>query len=631
MSAFNSIKKWYPVERTCALLSACARGFRKPKDEAAEDDAQAEATQKSLSASVRERYDSLRQAIPVRVVVILRSGQDYIFNNPWAEGPTLHERLAALGYNILHPKEGIPALGNAIRNGAQGIACAVKQTAQGALILTRTAGRGIAYCSKEGASAAAPVLLDMWNFVIPLRLEHKESEGYEGSHRALAYSFRKPLLLEKTISLIRDIRQEGLNPGERWAVLRKNLGERWNLLRERCNEFLLPIKEYLPTEAEITQKSGHVIMVNRVTINRARRNLKMQLAKAFPSLYGVKKQEVVDFSRNLATLLESGLPILQALQVLHRQAPKGMFKDVIEKMMEDLEQGDTMSEACEKHPQVFHSFYVRLIRVGEETGNMEHVLRSLVKQMLKDEALKAKLKHALTYPSFILIFGLGIMLMLVLFVLPTMTDIYTQNNMEVPTVLSVTVDSGEWLKANGAIVLLGGLLGGILLYMYTSSVASGIRAKDTFLMKAPVIGKVTVYGRVARLSNNMSILLGAGIPLTEGFHLMIQGSESVLMKDALNQVNTDIHTGQSLSDAMSSQPIFPLILTQMVEVGEMTGRLETNLSIVGDYYEEEADKAVGKLVATLGPGMMVLIGGMVGLICVTMFSSIYGMYGDMGV
>jgi type IV pilus assembly protein PilC len=201
---------------------------------------------------------------------------------------------------------------------------------------------------------------------------------------------------------------------------------------------------------------------------------------------------------------------------------------------------------------------------------------------------------------------------------------------DAPTMLRFMVGVGDWMKEYAVVLLMCAVAAVVILVYYTSKTASGIRVKDTFMMKTPVVGKVVLHGRLARLSNNMAILLSAGIPLTEGFHLMIQGSDSVLMKEALTEVNVKIHAGESLSTAMQTQRVFPLLFTQMVEVGEMTGRLETNLEIVGVYYEEEADKSMSKMVSTLGPGMMVFIGITVGTLVITMFSSLYGMYGSIG-
>jgi type IV pilus assembly protein PilC len=531
-----------------------------------------------LKTDIRDKVHRFREAKPVETTVYLRSGTEHYFKTP------------DLSENILHIDQGLSTFGTACKRTGRGTASALKAM-----------GRGL-----------AAVMVVTWNFVMPIRIAKDEQGQRE------VRMFVKPVAVERAISEYRLYQEQ--------AWVRK---ERWEACKARWNEFIAPAKEHLPTEAIIVQKSGNVATVNRLTIERWRREMNMKLAAAFPALYGVKKQEVIDFSRNLATLLESGLPILQALQVLHRQSQKGRFRNILEKMMEDLEQGDTLSEACAKHPAAFEPFYTRLIRVGEETGNMEAVLRALVKQMQKDMALKAKLKSSMMYPSFIMLLGFGVILLLVMVLIPTMMDIYTANSMEPPSIVQLTVDVSDWIKAN-AIIILAAVIGAvILLAYYTSNTPSGIRAKDTFMMKAPVIGKVVLHGRLARMTNNMAILLGAGIPITEGFHLLIQSSDSVLMKESLTEVNKQIHTGESLSAAMQTQPLFPILLTQMVEVGEMTGRLETNLEIVGTYYEEETDKSTSRMVSVIGPGMMLVVGGIIGGVMALMFSSIYGIYGSL--
>jgi len=354
------------------------------------------------------------------------------------------------------------------------------------------------------------------------------------------------------------------------------------------------------------------------------------MAKSFPGMFGVKRADVINFTHNLAVLLESGVPLLFALEILQRQIKGVAFRRTLEDIMEDLEQGSTFSEACAKHPGVFQPFYVRLIKVGEEAGNLETVLESLVKQMKKDDAQAAKLKGGMTYPIVVLCIGLGVVLMLALFVLPTMESLYTSTGGEPPAMLTVTVGAGEFLKQNILVLLGAAIAAGIALQMFTSRTVAGRKMKDTVMMKMPVLGPVVVQGRMSRLCNNMAILLKAGVSLTDGLRLMTQASDSVLIQEALVEVDGEIHSGASLSDSMKSQPIFPSMMTQMVEVGEMTGRLEMNLVLVADYYETEADRASARLITMMGPLMMVIVGGMVGVVAMSMFSSIFGMYDSFG-
>ena len=164
----------------------------------------------------------------------------------------------------------------------------------------------------------------------------------------------------------------------------------------------------LPAEMEITLYSGRVIIVNKQEMALWRRQLESKLATAFPSMFGVKPQEVIDFSRNLATLLESGLPILQALQILHRQTQKGRLKYVLERMMEDLEQGDTLSEACAKHPTVFATFYIRMIRVGEETGNLDGTLITVAENYEIEAESRTQAMLSMLEPAMTIVMGLGV-------------------------------------------------------------------------------------------------------------------------------------------------------------------------------------------------------------------------------
>lgn len=401
-------------------------------------------------------------------------------------------------------------------------------------------------------------------------------------------------------------------------------------LGKRIKSFGSSVKGLTPVELEIVLVNERMILINGEQMSHLNTRFEVAMAKSFPAMFGVKRADVINFTHNLAVLLESGVPLLFALEILQRQIKGVAFRRTLEDIMEDLEQGSTFSEACAKHPGVFQPFYVRLIKVGEEAGNLETVLESLVKQMKKDDAQAAKLKGGMTYPIVVLCIGLGVVLMLALFVLPTMESLYTSTGGEPPAMLTVTVGAGEFLKQNILVLLGAAIAAGIALQMFTSRTVAGRKMKDTVMMKMPVLGPVVVQGRMSRLCNNMAILLKAGVSLTDGLRLMTQASDSVLIQEALVEVDGEIHSGASLSDSMKSQPIFPSMMTQMVEVGEMTGRLEMNLVLVADYYETEADRASARLITMMGPLMMVIVGGMVGVVAMSMFSSIFGMYDSFG-
>ncbi|MDY6835485.1 MAG: type II secretion system F family protein [Chloroflexota bacterium] len=418
---------------------------------------------------------------------------------------------------------------------------------------------------------------------------------------------------------------------ERIAQLRqKGFAEITSDMGKRMSRLGTSIKGLTPVELEIGLVNESVILINEEQMSHLNTRFEVAMAKSFPGMFGVKRADVINFTHNLSVLLESGVPLLFALEILQRQIKGAAFRRTLEEMMEDLEQGSTFSEACAKHPGVFQPFYVRLIKVGEEAGNLETVLESLVKQMKKDDAQAAKLKGGMTYPIVVLCIGLGVVVMLALFVLPTMESLYTSTGGEPPAMLTTTVGAGEFMKQNIIIILVSAIAAGVALQMFTTKTASGRKIKDTILMKMPVLGPVVLQGRMSRLCNNMAILLKAGVSLTDGLRLMIQASDSVLIQEALVEVDGEIHSGASLSDSMKAQPLFPGMMTQMVEVGEMTGRLEMNLVLVADYYETEADRASSRLITMMGPLMMVIVGGMVGVVAMSMFSSIFGMYDSFG-
>jgi len=542
-----------------------------------------------LNITVKDAVRSIKRSIPIRARLTLRSGRVVTLGRSSASGES--EELP-------RQRPTFRDISTALVEGTKKLASAFAS-----MLVALVDG------TKKLALAFASMLVGVGKMISPVQVILTE----EYRKRVVV---QKPQAVEKIGAFFVNVRKRRACSPEVEAAPSDKRESKLNVVT--------------PSELEIELKSGRVLLLNAYGIRQARKKMKKAMVKAFPALYAVKTQEILDFSRNLATLLESGVPIIHALQILHNQTASGRFREVLEEMMDNLEQGATLSEACAKHPTVFNSLYIRLLRVGEETGSMETVLRSLIKQMIKDEALKSKIKSGMAYPSFILALGGGVVLMLVLFVMPTMEKIYTSNNMEVPTMLTVVIAFGDFLKEYALMLLIGCMGAGLLIVWYTGKVQSGIRVKDVFMMRLPVLGKVTLHGRLSRFCFQLAILLRAGIPITESFRMMIQSGDGVLLSDSLERVNIRVHSGESLAEAMQNDPLFPLMLTQMIEVGEMTGRLESNLEMVGSYYEEETDKSVGRLVATLGPGMMVVIGLIVGGVAVTMFSTIFSMYDNFG-
>ncbi len=361
-----------------------------------------------------------------------------------------------------------------------------------------------------------------------------------------------------------------------------------------------------------------------LTIVSLKRSLSLPKAHVIlPSLFGVRKKDVIGFSRNLASLLDAGIPLMRALSILSRHG-KEAFRDVLRSLIRDLEEGSKFSDALAKHPAVFPSFYIFLMKTGEETGNLGAVLKDTATHMEKDEATRAKVKKSLAYPMFVVVVAIVAVIVMLTFVVPKLTGMFTEFGKEMPATTKVLVALGDFFSAN-AVFIIGGLL--ILVFggLAYAKTARGRRAKDRLMIKMPVLGPAVLKAGLARFGRNMSMLVGAGVSLFEALELTAETNDNSVIAEALGGVRSGVGEGQLFSEAMAADPLFPPLMAELVGIGEETGNLESQLSKVSAFYEEEAEAAIARVTGMLTPALTVGVGLMIGFIAITMFSSIYGM------
>lgn len=390
-------------------------------------------------------------------------------------------------------------------------------------------------------------------------------------------------------------------------------------------------------EADSEQRAEELLWKSNMTIvSLKQKRAYPAVREILPSLFGVKREDVINFSRDLSTLLGSGIGILPALVMLYERTTKTSMKKLVKELLVSVETGSSYSEACARHPTVFSPFYIRLTRVGEEIGNLELMLRQITVQMSKEAAIMSKVRGALAYPAFVLVVAVVAVIILMAFVVPAISGLFAEvGGGELPILTRIMVGIADFLKASPLampnvmwlIVALVLLSGGGLWY---SKTPPGKRLKDTAVLRIPIIKDVNIRGTMSRMARNLATLLAGGITLTEALDLVVQTTDNVTYRDALSKVRSDVHSGQMLSRAMMNYKIFPPLLTQVVAVGEQSGRLETNLEVVADFYETETDKAVSRATGMLAPILVVFVGGIVALIAMSMIQPIYGLAGQIG-
>jgi len=345
------------------------------------------------------------------------------------------------------------------------------------------------------------------------------------------------------------------------------------------------------------------------------------------SLFKIKPMEIVLFFRQLALLLESGVNIVTSLELLQDQIANPNMKKAMIDIVKDLRNGNQLSVAMSKHPEVFSPLACRTLSIGEQTGGLEAMLKQVAGYMEKEITASKSIKGALTYPVIASVVTVIVVGVLIGFVLPAFSDLYKSLGVELPTMTRMMMDFSEWVSANGLYIMGGivALIGGTLVYIKTPD---GSYNFDKLLLKVPLIGRVKHLNELARCCRSISILFTAGLPLTEIMSLVTQGTNSKVMAQALNNVHQDMLKGEGLSQPMSKNSFFLPLIVRMVKVGEETGSLDTSLLAIAQNYETEAEDKTKSLIALIQPVMTLVIAGVIGLIALSMVSAMYSIYGQ---
>lgn len=351
------------------------------------------------------------------------------------------------------------------------------------------------------------------------------------------------------------------------------------------------------------------------------------LASLFPSFFGVKRQDLIVFSNQLATLLASGIPILPALRMLAQQSAKRALSQTLQEVIASLEGGQSLSAALAAHPYAFPDFYARSLAIGERTGNMDDVLRQLAAYMAKQEDLMRKLRDALTYPVFVLLIAVAVVVMMLTVALPPMVGIFESFGAELPWPTRAVMAASRFATQYGLYVLFGGLALAAA-SAWWSARPSGRRLRDAILLRIPIIGRIVLEGQIARFARTSSMLVRAGLPLSEVADLAVQTAGNVIVAGALERVRAALLAGQGLANPLAAERLFPPLLSQMVRVGEESGTLEGNLETLANFYEEDVDRQARLLVSLAEPVLTIFVGAVVAFVAISMVMPMYSVLSE---
>lgn len=354
---------------------------------------------------------------------------------------------------------------------------------------------------------------------------------------------------------------------------------------------------------------------------------RIDLAKWFPTYFGPKRRDVIIFSNQLANLVESGVAILPALELMAEESTSKPLQRVLRQVTEDIRQGSAISNALAKHEFVFPPIYHRMINVGERTGNISDVLRQLAVHLEKEHSTRSKIRSATTYPAIVLALAVVVVLILLNFTLPPLLQLYNEFDAKLPWPTVVVMNLSSFFLNNRLYIFLALVLISGLLVWYVRT-PGGKQRFDFLLLKLPVIGSINTNGNVARFSRTLATLLSAGLQLPESMELTRDTLENVNLKEEINQLRQEALQGRGISVPLSKSRLFPRMLAQVVRVGEETGTLDTHLETLAGFYEEEVDRSLNNLTGLLEPGMIIFVGLIVAFVAVAVIMPMYSLLGQ---
>jgi len=381
-----------------------------------------------------------------------------------------------------------------------------------------------------------------------------------------------------------------------------------------------------PDEASHKLKEQKIIITNLSKSKKKGTKKEKAKGKGGFSLFGKKKvkEDVLIFSKQFATMVKAGLPILQVLQMLRDQIESPAMKDVIEDIRKSLEGGVTLSKCFEKYPQHFDNVYVNLIKAGEASGRLDTFLLKIVESLEKKEKIKKKIKSALMYPSIMFTVAITVSAFMLVKVVPVFAKMYDGMGVALPTPTAVIMSMSDFLRGAGGMIILFGSIIGFFVFRYLTTKNATIRYKwHKQVLKLPVFGDMILKSLIARISLIMGNLSAAGVNLLESLEIAKSVSNNVVVTEALENVKKGVFSGDTLTKLFLKEPLFPPTFSQLISVGEQTGQLDEMFGSVASYYEEEFDNSVDNMSSLIEPIMIVFMGLMIGGLMIAMYSPIF--------
>jgi type IV pilus assembly protein PilC len=369
-----------------------------------------------------------------------------------------------------------------------------------------------------------------------------------------------------------------------------------------------------------------------VIVQLKRRNIVPTLVKtkekkaAFGGLSfggGVKDKDIVVFTRQFATMIDAGLPLVQALEILSTQVENKMLARTLTVIKSDVESGSTYADALRKHPRVFSELYANMVAAGESGGILDTILNRLAAYIEKAMKLKKRVKGAMVYPLVVSSIAVLVIAVIMIFVVPTFAKMFTTMGGTLPLPTLFVINTSNFLAGWGGFFLLLAIIALIVTVVQMRRTEKGRALTDKLLLRLPIFGILLRKVAVAKFTRTLSTLIGSGVPILDGLEITAKTAGNKVIEYAVMDVRTAVSEGKTLAEPLMRSKVFPPMVTHMIAVGESTGALDTMLGKIADFYDDEVDNAVANLTAMMEPMLMVFLGGAVGFIVVAMYLPIF--------
>ena len=377
--------------------------------------------------------------------------------------------------------------------------------------------------------------------------------------------------------------------------------------RSKKGEVQTGMVEASSREAAILLLQKHNLFVTFLTQAEA----KPFYSKKIKIFERVSKKDVVNFSRQLSLMFKSKIPLVQSLHSIAEQTKNPAFREKILMISQEVEGGTRFSQALSAHPKLFSSFYVSMVKAGEASGSFSESLTYLADHLEREYYLNSKIQGAMIYPALIVVVVIGVLVMMMFFVIPNMTKVFTETGQDLPLVTKIVIGLSNLMRHWGWLVFLLSAGAGMGLMRYGKTV-EGKKIKDRFFLRVPFVGSFLKMIYLSRFAENLSTLISGGIPIAQSLEITAEIVGNDVYRQIVFEIKEEVIRGENMSKILARHPeAFPPILTQMVAVGEKTGTLDQSLMSVVDFYRKEVERSVDNLLSILEPVMVIFLGGMV--------------------